>query len=140
MGAKLGSIERLGKLGIGAIPVEEGVARFVELVTRDPGVREVIVTASLGGVDTRRTKMPELPRAHHFIDQIVTLEPGRELVCRTTLDLERDAYVRDHVDEGSHLSPAVFGLEAMAEAVAMSRAERRSRSPSRSRTSSSTGL
>jgi hypothetical protein len=62
--------------------------------------------------------MPELPRAHRFVDQILTLEPGRELVCRTTLDLERDPYIRDHVYEGSHLLPAVFGLEAMAEAVA----------------------
>ena len=118
MGAKLGSIERLGKLGIDAIPVEEGVAHFVELVTHDPGAREVIVTGSLGSVDTWRPMMPDLPRAHRFVDQILTLEPGHELVCRTTLDLERDPYVRDHVYEGSHLLPAVFGLEAMAEAVA----------------------
>ena len=118
MGAKLGSIKRLSKLGVDPIPVEEGVARFLELINHDPGVQEVILTGSLGSVDTWRPKMPELPRAHRFIDRILTLEPGRELVCRTTLDLERDPYVRDHVYEGSHLLPAVFGLEAMAEAVA----------------------
>jgi enediyne polyketide synthase len=39
-------------------------------------------------------------------------------VCRAKLDLDRDPYVRDHVYEGSHLLPAVFGLEAMAQAVA----------------------
>ncbi len=118
MGAKLGSVERLAKLGIDAIPVEEGAARFVELVTRDPGVREVVVTARLGALDTWQPLMPPLPRAHRFVDQILALEPGRELTCRTKLDLERDPYVRDHVYEGSHLLPAVFGLEAMAEAVA----------------------
>ena len=118
MGAKLGSVERLAKLGIDAIPVEEGAARFVELVTRDPGVREVVVTARLGGLDTWQPLMPPLPRAHRFIDRILALDPGRELTCRTNLDLERDPYVRDHVYEGSHLLPAVFGLEAMAEAVA----------------------
>lgn len=118
MGAKLGSIERLGKLGIDAIPMEEGAARFVELVTHDPGAREVIITGRLGGVDTWQPVMPPLPRANRFIDQILTFDPGRELVCRTKLDLERDPYVRDHVYEGSHLLPAVFGLEAMGEAVA----------------------
>jgi len=118
MGAKLGSIERLGKLGIEAIPVDEGAARFVELVTHDPGAREVIVTARLGGVDTWQPVMPPLPRARRFVDEVRRLEPGRELICRTKLDLERDPYVCDHVYEGSHLLPAVFGLEAMAEAVA----------------------
>ncbi|MBT8469456.1 MAG: SDR family NAD(P)-dependent oxidoreductase, partial [Deltaproteobacteria bacterium] len=118
MGAKLGSVERLGKLGIDAIPVEEGAARFVELVTRDPGVREVVVTARLGALDTWQPLLPPLPRAHRFVDRILTLDPGRALTCRTKLDLERDPYVRDHVYEGSHLLPAVFGLEAMAEAVA----------------------
>jgi enediyne polyketide synthase len=118
MGAKLGSIERLGKLGIDAIPMEEGAARFVELVTHDPGARQVIITGRLGGVDTWQPVMPPLPRANRFVDQILTLEPGRELVCRTKLDLARDPYVLDHVYEGSHLLPAVFGLEAMAEAVA----------------------
>jgi enediyne polyketide synthase len=118
MGKKLGSIERLGKLGIDAIPVEDGVARFVQLVTHNPGAREVIITGSLGGVDTWQPEMPPKPRVHHFLDDIVALEPGRELVCRTKLDLERDPYVRDHVYEGSYLLPAVFGMEAMAEAVA----------------------
>ena len=118
MGVKLGSVERLAKLGIDAIPVAEGAARFVELVTRDPGVREVVVTARLGALDTWQPLMRPLPRAHRFVDQILALDPGRKLTCRTKLDLERDPYVRDHVYEGSHLLPAVFGLEAMAEAVA----------------------
>ena len=118
MGAKLGSLERLAKLGVDAIPVDEGVARFLELVTHDPGAREVIVAARLGGLDTWQPAFPPLPRAHRFVDRIVRFEPGRELVCRTKLDLDRDAYVRDHVYQGSHLFPAVFGLEAMAQAVA----------------------
>ncbi len=118
MGAKLGSVERLAKLGIEPIPVEEGVAHFLELVTRQPKTREVIVTGRLGGFDTWRPALPPLPRAHRFVDHVVRLEPGKEIVCRATLDLERDPYVEDHVYEGSRLLPAVFGIEAMAEAVA----------------------
>ena len=118
MGAKLGSIERLGKLGIDAIPVDRGASALVDLVTGDPGVREVIVTGRLGGLDTWKPVETTLPRAHRFLEQVTTLELGRELVCRTTLDLDRDPYVRDHVYDGSHLFPTVFGLEAMAQAAA----------------------
>ena len=64
---------------------------------RDPGAREVIVTGRLGGLDTWKPIVPALPRAHRFLEEVTTLELGRELVCRTTLDLDRDPYVRDHV-------------------------------------------
>ena len=63
MGAKLGSVERLGKLGIDAIPVERGASEFVDLLTRNPGPREVIVTGRLGGLDTWQPVMPALSGA-----------------------------------------------------------------------------
>jgi enediyne polyketide synthase len=46
------------------------------------------------------------------------IEPGVEVVARTHLTLERDPYLEDHVYNGSHLLPTVFGLEAMAQAAA----------------------
>jgi len=40
------------------------------------------------------------------------------MVARAHLSLERDSYLLDHLYKGSYLFPTVFGLEAMAQAVA----------------------
>lgn len=118
MGANLGSLEHLSKIGTEAVPVEEGAKRFVELVTNDPGVREVIVTSKLGGIDTWRPSAPPPPSTSRFLDKIISFQPGVELTVRTRLTLERDPYLRDHNYKGSYLFPTVFGLEAMGQAVA----------------------
>ncbi|MBM3891878.1 MAG: SDR family NAD(P)-dependent oxidoreductase, partial [Verrucomicrobia bacterium] len=52
MGARMGSTARLAQMGIGAIPVAEGVKRFLQLVHNDPGTPHVIVTTRLAGLDT----------------------------------------------------------------------------------------
>jgi NAD(P)-dependent dehydrogenase (short-subunit alcohol dehydrogenase family) len=51
MGARLGSVQHLAKMGIGAIPTSEGVHRFLNLVLDNIEVRQVIVTARLGGFE-----------------------------------------------------------------------------------------
>lgn len=118
MGERLGSVGRLAKLGVGAIPVKEGASRFLGLLANDPGVRETIVTAPAGGLDTWRP-LERGPRTQFgFVDEVIRLERGRTLVCRTRLSTLSDPYLRDHVYQGSLLFPAVFGLEAMAQAVA----------------------
>lgn len=48
----------------------------------------------------------------------MTVQPGVEMVARVHLSLDRDAYLHDHVYKGTYLFPMVFGLEAMAQAVA----------------------
>ena len=48
----MGSARHLAKMGIGAIPTDEGVRRFLQLFEGDPGDKQVIVTAPLGGLDT----------------------------------------------------------------------------------------
>lgn len=117
MGAKLGSIERLQKRGVEAIPVVEGSDRFVTLLKNDCGVQQVIVTARLEGIDTWQPA-GSVPTARRRFVETVTHLSSDSLVCRTRLELGRDAYLSDHVYEGSHLLPAVFGLEAMAQAAA----------------------
>jgi enediyne polyketide synthase len=118
MGARTGSVERLRQYGIEAIPTAEGVRRFLQLFWRDPGHRQIVVTARLAGFDT--WPAPPLPiRADlRFVEHIVTGQPELELVARTRLTLQRDPYLEDHALNGSLLFPTVFGLEAMAQATA----------------------
>jgi enediyne polyketide synthase len=118
MGARMGSAEQLGKMGVAAIPTEEGVRRFIRLVAHEPSDPHVVVAARLRGLDTWRPTPAPLPAASRFLEDVLHVEPGVEVVARAHLTLERDAYLRDHVYKGSHLFPTVFGLEAMAQAAA----------------------
>jgi enediyne polyketide synthase len=118
MGANLGSVEGLAALGTDSIPMDEGVRRFLELFTKDPGERQVIVTGRLGGIDTWRPEFPALPKGTRFLEDVRFFQPGVELVARSHLTLERDPYLADHRYKGSYLFPTVFGLEAMAQTVA----------------------
>ncbi len=117
MGARLGSLKNLERMGIDAIPTQEGVNRFVQLFHYDPGVGQVIIAARLGGLDTW---LPDFspPTKLRFIEEVLHLEPQVELTARTHLSLERDLYLQDHLWRGSYLFPTVFGLEAMAQATA----------------------
>jgi len=128
MGANLGSLEGLSSLGTDSIPLEEGVARFLELFQQDAGDRQVIVAGRLGGIDTWRPEFPALPKGRRFLENIRFFQPGVEIVARTHLTLERDAYLADHNYKDVYLFPTVFGLEAMAQTVAyvLGRAELRS--------------
>ena len=118
MGARMGSIKNLEQMGISAIPTDEGVTRFLKLFEYDPGVKQVVIAARLGGLDTWSPVTFTPPDNLRFIEQILYLEPGVELKARTHLSLERDLYIQDHLWRGSYLFPTVFGLEAMTQAVA----------------------
>ena len=118
MGARMGSVKNLARMGINAIPTCEGVNRFLKLFTHDPGVKQVVIAARLNGLDTWTPAPLSIATGLRFIEQIVYLEPQVELTVRTNLTLERDLYVKDHVWRGSYLFPTVFGLEAMAQATA----------------------
>ena len=119
MGARMGSVNQLARMGISAIPPEDGVEHFVRLVGHDPGPAQVVVTARLAGLDTwTRADVGQPPPARRYLERIRDFEPGIELTARPHLDLERDPYLRDHLYQGSYLFPTVFGLEAMAQAVA----------------------
>lgn len=118
MGARMGSVHGLARMGIGAIPPAEGAGRFLKLFTHDPGHPQVVVTARLGGLDTWPVATPPEPAGLRFIDKVTRFHPDVELVTRTRLTLERDPYVGDHIFRGSALFPTVFGLEAMTQAAA----------------------
>jgi malonyl CoA-acyl carrier protein transacylase/NADP-dependent 3-hydroxy acid dehydrogenase YdfG/3-hydroxymyristoyl/3-hydroxydecanoyl-(acyl carrier protein) dehydratase len=119
MGVRMGSAEQLGKMGVATIPTDEGIQRFLRLVERDPGDSRVVVAARLRGLDTWHPAAAPPPAANRFLEDVLHVEPGVEVVSRARLTLERDTYLQDHVYKGSHLFPTVFGLEAMAQAVAL---------------------
>jgi len=117
MGAKLGSVKLLANKGIGAIPVQEGVKRFLQLTSNDPGVQQVIVAARLAGLDTWKT--PTIKPNHlRYIEKIEYFIPSVELIAQAQLNVKDDPYLLDHNWKGSLLFPFVFGFEAMAQAVA----------------------
>ncbi|MGK7878136.1 MAG: SDR family NAD(P)-dependent oxidoreductase [Xenococcaceae cyanobacterium] len=117
MGARMGSVKNLERIGIGAISTEEGVGRFLKLFECDPGVKQVVIAACLGGLDTWSPETSIRPPVR-FLEDIRSYEPNVEVVSRVHLSLEDDLYLRDHLYRGSYLFPTVFGLEAMAQAVA----------------------
>ncbi|NEO45562.1 MAG: SDR family NAD(P)-dependent oxidoreductase [Moorea sp. SIO4A3] len=125
MGARMGTVRNLARMGIEAMPTEDGVRHFLQLMLKDPGDSQVVVTSKLGGVetmrrgfDTWRTKRFAPPATSKFIENINIIELGVEVVSRTHLSLERDSYVKDHIYKGSYLFPTVFGLEAMTQIAA----------------------
>lgn len=118
MGARMGSVKNLARMGIAAIPPQEGIDRFVGLFKGNPGVKQVVIAARLGGLDTWHPPEIVLDKQLRFIERVEYIEPGVETRVKAHLTLERDRYVGDHIWRGSYLFPTVFGLEAMAQATA----------------------
>lgn len=118
MGARMGSVGALQQQGIDAIPTEEGVKRFVRLFLHDPGDHQVMVTARLGRLHMQRDGLQPPSANRRYLEQALHVTAGVESAFRAHLTLEKDPYVRDHCFQGSYLFPAVFGIEAMAQAVA----------------------
>ncbi len=118
LGVKLGSVEKLQKIGIEAIETRDGVERFVHLCLQDPGCHQVIVTARVGGLDTWNLDYPTPPEDARYLETLVRATPAVEAVFQTHLELETDPYLEHHRFEGAYLLPTVFGLEAMAQAAA----------------------
>ena len=118
MGLRMGSVRLLKQKGIDSIPTTEGINRFVRLFIKDPCVLQVIIAARLTGLDTWQwqEQIPE-PQGR-FLEESLHVTPGVESVFQAHLSLETDPYLKDHVFNGSYLFPTVFGLEAMAQAVA----------------------
>jgi enediyne polyketide synthase len=132
MGKDLGSIDVLQRAGIAAIPVSEGVSRFVHFIECDPKCGEVVIAGRLGSAEPMSTwvnldfaeskistRVLNSFAHRNFVTDVVHFTPGVELQTQVHLTLESDPYLRDHNFRGSYLFPTVFGLEAMAQVVAV---------------------
>jgi enediyne polyketide synthase len=118
MGVKMGSVHALKKKGIEAIPTQEGVRRFVRLFLSNPGTHQVLVTARIMQLDTLGVSTPPRIKRARFLDKRIHYTPGVEAAFLVHLSMDEDLYLRDHRYNEDYLFPAVFGLEAMAQAIA----------------------
>lgn len=117
MGVRAGSVDFLEKKGTYAIPVSEGVQRLVHLFHHTPMDKQVVITAKIGGLDTWNPFPVTRTRNYRFVEEVLYDYPRVELLTQVHLTLSKDPYVKDHVFNGTYLFPAVFGLEAMAQAA-----------------------
>jgi len=115
MGERLGRVEMLAQQGITPITVDEGVRTFCALL-RQPTPVSLVVTGRFGAPPTLKMLEPELP-LRRFLERKRVFYPSVELVMDAELSLGADPYLADHVVQKQPLLPAVFGLEAMAQAA-----------------------
>ncbi|MFI6684106.1 SDR family NAD(P)-dependent oxidoreductase [Streptomyces sp. NPDC050485] len=116
MGERLGVLESLMREGIQPIPPQEGVAVLRRLLA-DPHVpTSVVVMGRAENLPTLALEPRELPLLR-FVDRLQVHYPGVELVVDADLSAADDPYLADHLLDGDLLFPAVFGMEAMAQAA-----------------------
>jgi enediyne polyketide synthase len=116
MGARLGSMTQLAKMGVQAIDTQKGVERFLQLFFNKPSSSSsVVVTSRLGGFDTWRQPSGLKESRQRFLTTPISVISGIESIFKTHLSLAVDTYLKDHQFQGSYLFPTVFGLEAMAQ-------------------------
>lgn len=113
MGHRLGSIERLARLGVEAISLDQGLDMFERLVLGG-AIGTVIVTSRFGPPRDVSLGSVELPILR-FLEKPLLHYPGVELVVEVELSRGRDLYLDDHRVDGMQVMPAVLVLEAMAQ-------------------------
>jgi enediyne polyketide synthase len=113
MGERLGTLERLGALGVDALSTDDALEAFDKLFAED-AVGAVVVTSRFGPPPALSLGEIELPILR-FVDEMKIHFPGVELIVETTLSQGRDPYLEDHVIDGVAVLPGVMGLEAMAQ-------------------------
>ncbi len=118
MGARLNSVERLGHMGVGAIPLAAGTQAFVSLMQQGWNTTNLIISARMGQLDTLRFARYPVP-AKRFTQKILSLQPGIELTAEVDLNPAMDLFLLDHIYEGSALFPAVMGIEAMIQCASL---------------------
>ncbi len=116
MGERLGRIESLVQQGIMPISPDEGVKILLESVRRPQSAVALVVAGRFGEPLTMKLNVPELP-LRRFLDRKRVYYPGVELIVEAELSVDADPYLRDHALQKQNLFPAVFGLEAMAQAA-----------------------
>lgn len=117
MGNRMGIVRQRENQGIGSLTPDEGISRFLFLMEKDPGEKQVMVSGRLGDIINTRLKKRFPPPSLRFLEDIIEIVPGVEVISTAHVNLTTDLYMQDHHFEGSYIFPAVFGLEAMAQAV-----------------------
>lgn len=116
MGERLDVLDSLQSMGITPITAQRGRQIFMDVVNRGTGPNAVLVSGRTAGIPTARMSSPDLP-LWRYLERVDSYYRGNELVVEAKLSLANDPYLSDHVLDGNHLFPAVFGLEAMTQAA-----------------------
>jgi phosphopantetheinyl transferase/NAD(P)-dependent dehydrogenase (short-subunit alcohol dehydrogenase family)/acyl carrier protein len=110
MGIRGSTLQVLESQGITAIPLNEGVRRFIEEVEHGDEI-EVVISGNLGALASKvvwhETKSHESIMVDQFDDTTNT--------AYRTLTLAKDLYLDDHRISEKAVFPGVMGLETMAE-------------------------
>ncbi len=116
MGERLGRVESLLQQGILPIAPDEGVRILLSALRNPRNTVARVITGRFGEPATLKLHSPELP-LRRFLDRKRVYYPGVELIVEADLSPEADPYLRDHALQKQMLFPAVFGLEAIAQAA-----------------------
>jgi enediyne polyketide synthase len=116
MGERLGRIESLLQRGITPISTDEGVRVFCDLIRGPKSDTALVVTGRFGKPPTLKLAGASLP-LQRFLEREQVYYPGVELVVDAQLSVSSDPYLDDHIVQRRRIFPAVFGLEAMAQAA-----------------------
>ncbi len=117
MGQKLGVLEALKLKGIQPVSLDAGINFFITTLKHPPLANSIIATGRYGKLTTLHHKQEVSLTAYRFIETVSVLYPGIELIAECSLSPFTDPYLQDHIVEGKMLWPAVFGMEAMVQAV-----------------------
>jgi enediyne polyketide synthase len=117
MGSRLARKDRLIRSGIEPIGPEKGVATLLSLLRQSIEPTSIVVMGRYSDLPTFEIERPELPFLR-FLEKFKVYYPRVELVSDVDLSQSTDPYLNDHKFQGTRLLPAVFGLEAMAQAAA----------------------
>ncbi|MGH3288254.1 MAG: SDR family NAD(P)-dependent oxidoreductase, partial [Streptosporangiaceae bacterium] len=118
MGEKLGVLESLIREGISPISLDAGIEMLRSVLATPTAPSPLVVMSRSGGLPTITLESSELPLTR-FIDRPRVYYPSIELVADAELSADHDQYLVDHLLDGDLLFPAVFGMEAMAQAAAV---------------------
>ena len=112
------------------MPVDEGVAHFIDEVTHHAHDSEVLIVDGPEGYFSRRPSMPDAQRetdyarladsvaAAGLIDD-VAFQRDDKASCRVSFDPRIDPFLTGHRVEGVPLLPAVIGIETCAQAASI---------------------
>ncbi|MGA5299658.1 SDR family NAD(P)-dependent oxidoreductase [Nucisporomicrobium flavum] len=118
MGVGLGVLDNLSRQGLSPIPPEEATAWLLRLLAgTTPPV--VVVAGRIPAAPTLRWYDGGGAPGGRFLAEPLTATPGVEVVAGAGLSLGTDPYLDHHRIDGTVVLPAVFGLEAMAQAAAV---------------------
>ncbi|MEU7821733.1 type I polyketide synthase [Catellatospora sp. NPDC049133] len=117
MGERLSVVESLTRDGITPVTPEQGIAILRRLLADPDAPAVTVISGRTEGIDTVRYDLPELPLLR-FVERPLVRYHGVELVSEVELSEGTDLYLADHRLDGNLLFPAVFGMEAMAQAAA----------------------